>query len=242
MSKDLQAQMDQLCERIISLKEVPALQSVADLLKDGADPREIMNCFSRSLMEIGRMYQSGRYYMTGLVLAGEIMRQALVVLMPHLARAQESKKNGLIIIGTIEGDIHDLGKNLAGYFLEAGGFEVVDLGVDVSPRIFLREILQREPDAVGVSLLLTTCIEPLQRLVNLLKDAYHERPAPPLFVGCGFLSRSLDEDGFVKIDEKERQRLGVDYVVADAYDTLKLCQQLTAPKNQPSEGLKWPQP
>ena len=242
MTKDLRAQMDLLCERIINLKEVPALQSVADLLKDGADPREIMNCFSRSLIEIGRMYQAGRYYMTGLVLAGEIIRQALVVLMPHLARTQETKKNGLVIIGTIEGDIHDLGKNLAGYFLEAGGFEVVDLGVDVSPRIFLKEILQREPDAVGVSLLLTTCIEPLQRLVNLLKDAYHERPAPPLFVGCGFLSRSLDEDGFVKIDAKECQRLGVEYVVADAYDTLKLCRRLTSHKNQPPDGDEWPRP
>ena len=230
MENDLQTQMDQLCERIINLKEVPALQSVVDLLKNGADPREIMNCFSRSLVEIGRMYQAGRYYMTGLVLAGEIMRQALVILLPHLAKDKAAPTRGQIVIGTIEGDIHDLGKNLAGYFLEAGGFEVIDLGVDVSPRVFLREILQREPDAVGVSLLLTPCIEPLKRLVHLLKEAYHERPAPPLFVGCGFLIQNSEDEGIMAIREKEREWLGVEHVVTDAYDTLRLCQELTAHK------------
>lgn len=230
MSKNIAEQMELLKNQVINLQEVPALQTVADLLKTGVAPREIMNCFSRSLLEIGRLYQSGSYYMTGLVLAGEIMRQALVVLMPQLAKAQTAPKNGLVVIGTIEGDIHDLGKNMAAYFLEAGGFEVVDLGVDVPPRIFLREILRLEPDAVGVSLLLTTCLEPLLRLVKLLKETYHERPAPPLFVGCGFLIRSVGSDGTVQIDEKERQMLGVDHVVTDAYDTLQLCRQLTAHK------------
>ncbi len=232
MTKDLNAQMDSLRERIIALKEVAALQSVADLLNEGADPRAIMDCFSDSLIEIGRLYQQGRYYMTGLVLAGEIMRQALSLLMPHLAKEKKKKSNGLIIIGTIEGDIHDLGKNLAGYFLEAGGFEVVDLGVDVSPRAFLKEILQREPDAVGVSLLLTACIEPLKRLVHLLKETYHERPAPPLFVGCGFLGRDFNGEGFFKVQENERELLGVEHIVTDAYDTLKLCRQLTSAKKE----------
>ena len=227
---ELTEQLNLLRERVVKLKEVPALQSVADLLKAGADPRAIMDCFSQSLMEIGQMYQAGRYYMTGLVLAGEIMRQALVILLPHLAREKTEATKGQIIIGTIEGDIHDLGKNLAGYFLEAGGFEVVDLGVDVPPRVFLREILQREPDAVGVSLLLTTCIEPLKRLVHLLKEAYHDRPAPPLFVGCGFLIKDAEDEGIMAIKAKEREWLGVEHVVTDAYDTLRLCQELTRHK------------
>jgi len=231
--KEIADQLNTLRERVIKLKEIPALQSVADLLKAGADPRAIMDCFSDSLMEIGKMYQAGRYYMTGLVLAGEIMRQALVILLPHLAKDKAAPTRGQIIIGTIEGDIHDLGKNLAGYFLEAGGFEVIDLGVDVSPRVFLREILQREPDAVGVSLLLTPCIEPLKRLVHLLKEAYHERPAPPLFVGCGFLMQNSEDEGIMAIREKERDWLGVEHVVTDAYDTLRLCQELTAHKRPP---------
>ena len=230
MNQDLTAAIELLREQIINLQESEALSSVEELLAAGTDPRSIMNCLSQSLIEIGRLYQSGRYYMTGLVLAGEIMRLALELLTPHLAQEKKKGNCGLIIIGTIEGDIHDLGKNLAGYFLEAEGFEVVDLGVDVSPRVFLREILQREPDAVGVSLLLTSCIEPLKRLMHLLKETYHERPAPPLFVGCGFMSRDFEENGFLKVQDKERQLLGVEYVVADAYDTLRLCKKLMAAK------------
>jgi len=226
MSEAISSQLALLRERIVTLQEVASLQSVADLLKAGVNARDIMDCFSQGLAEIGRMYQEGKYYMTGLVLAGEIMRQALDVLVPYLTKDKARDKHGLVIIGTIEGDIHDLGKNLASYFLRADGFEVLDLGVDVSPRDFLREILQKEPVAVGVSLLLTRCLEPLQRLVNLLKDAYPEGTAPSLFVGCGFLTSNNEPDGFFQISEKERQWLGVKYIVSDAYDTLRLCREL----------------
>ncbi|MDR1044763.1 MAG: cobalamin-dependent protein [Candidatus Adiutrix sp.] len=235
MTRNLTADLEILREHIIDLQENKALRSVDELLKAGTDPRGIMNCLSQSLIEIGRLYQSGRYYMTGLVLAGEIMRLSLELLTPHLAQEKKKGHSGLIIVGTIEGDIHDLGKNLAGYFLEAEGFEVMDLGVDVSPRVFLREILQREPDAVGVSILLTSCLEPLKRLTRLLKETYHEGPAPPLFVGCGFMSRNLEESGFLKVQDRERQLLGVEYVVTDAYDTLRLCKKLTSAKRGAAE-------
>lgn len=230
MGKSLTDQMDLLRRRIINLQEVASLQSVADLLQAGVEARAIVDCFSRSLMEIGRMYQEGKYYMTGLVLAGEIMRQAMDVLMPHLAKNKSEEKKGLVIIGTIEGDIHELGKNMAGYFLKTDGFEVIDLGVDVAPRVFLKEILQREPDAVGVSLLLTRCMEPLKRLVNLLNETYHEGQAPPLFVGCGFLTPPPGSEAMFQLSEQERQWLGVKHVVTDAYDTLRLCQELTRHK------------
>lgn len=226
MSDDLSSQLALLKERVVTLQEVASLQSVADLLKAGVNARDIMGCFSDSLAEIGRMYQEGTYFMTGLVLAGEIMRQALEVLLPHLTKDKNRLTRGEVIIGTIEGDIHDLGKNLAGYFLKADGFVVTDLGVDVSPRAFLKEILQREPVAVGVSLLLTRCLDPLQRLVKLLKDAYPEGTAPPLFVGCGFLTGNNEAGGYFQINEKERQWLGVKYIVSDAYDTLQLCREL----------------
>ena len=98
--------------------------------------------------------------------------------------------------------------------------------------VFLREILQREPDAVGVSLLLTSCVEPVKRLARLLKDAYEDRPAPPLFVGCGFLDTSEPGPLLTRRQLIERQWLGADYLVADAYDTLKLCRELVGRKRQ----------
>ncbi|MDR2945646.1 MAG: cobalamin-dependent protein [Candidatus Adiutrix sp.] len=221
--QEQQVRLARLKTLIVSLNEVAVLQAVADLLHDGVSPRDILLCFQNGLGEIGEMYQRGEYYVSGLILSGEIMRQSMRLLMPRLVKEGGAVgRSGLVIIGTIEGDIHDLGKNMASYFLEAHGFEVVDLGVDVPPRAFLKEILQREPNAVGVSLLLTTCLEPLGRLVHLVRATYHGRQAPPIFVGGGFMTASTDPTLAAEVE-----RLGVDYVVRDAFDTLNLCLELT---------------
>ena len=225
---DWRLKLAQLSENIVNLREQEVLADLEKYLAEGVPPWDLMSCFNDSLGTVGQMFQQGTYFMTGLIMAGEIMRQAMAILMPHLSRVKRTRASGVVIIGTIEGDIHELGKNMAAWFLEADGFEVVDLGVDVAPRVFLREILQRDPDAVGVSLLLTYCVEPVKRLARLIRDAYSDRPAPPLFVGCGFLNTG--EPGN-KLD-MERQWLEVDYVVADAYDTLKLCRQLVSRKRQ----------
>ena len=224
MDEKLQLEkLDRLKKLIVSLNEVAVLQAVVDLLHDGVSPHDILLCFQNALAEIGEMYQRGEYYVAGLILSGEIMRQSMRFLMPRLVKEEGAVgRSGLVIIGTIEGDIHDLGKNMASYFLEAHGFEVIDLGVDVPPRVFLKEILQREPDAVGISLLLTSCLEPLGRLVHLVRETYHGRQTPPIFVGGGFLTASTDPALTAEVS-----RLGVDYVVRDAYDTLNLCLELT---------------
>lgn len=222
-AEEQKRELERLKKLIVSLNEVAVLQAVANLLHDGVGPQDILQCFQDSLAEIGEMYQRGEYFVSGLILSGEIMRQSMRLLMPRLVKEEgHAGRSGLIVIGTIEGDIHDLGKNMASYFLEVHGFEVVDLGVDVPPRVFLKEILQREPDAVGVSLLLTTCLEPLRRLVHLVRETYHGRPAPPIFVGGGFLSSHSDASLASSMSV-----LGVDYVVRDAYETVNLCLTLT---------------
>ena len=229
--KNQAEELENLRHLIVGLNEVAVLQAVANLLSDGVGPQDILLCFQEGLAEIGAMYQRGEYYVAGLILSGEIMRQSMRLLMPKLVREQGPRgRSGLVIIGTIEGDIHDLGKNMASYFLEAHGFEVVDLGVDVPPRDFLKEILQREPDAVGVSMLLTSCLEPLARLVLLVRETYHGRQAPPVFVGGGFLSAG--DPGLVT----EIAKLGVDYIVRDAYETLNLCLDLTRRSETAEEG------
>ncbi|MDR1921369.1 MAG: cobalamin-dependent protein [Candidatus Adiutrix sp.] len=223
--------LDKLRKLIVALNEVGALREVSDLLHDGVSPHDILQCFQLSLAEIGEMYQRREYYVAGLILSGEIMRQSMRLLMPRLVREGGGGRSGLIILGTIEGDIHELGKNIASYFLEAYGFEVVDLGVDVPPRVFLKEILQREPDAVGVSLLLTSCLAPLKRLVHLVHETYHGRAAPPIFVG-GFLAAGPGENS-AALAEAARA-LGVDHIVRDAFETLNLCLQLVRDRSEES--------
>ncbi|MDR1486912.1 MAG: cobalamin-dependent protein [Deltaproteobacteria bacterium] len=226
-----QTTLSTLRENIINLKEQEALNDVEELLKADVPPWDIMNCFNESLTQVGTMFQSGTYFMTGLILAGEIMRQTMELLLPHLSEIRKPRKSGLILVGTIEGDIHDLGKNMAVWMLEADGFEVVDLGVDVPSRVFLREVLQREPDAVGISMLFTSCAEHVKRLARLIKEAYDDRPAPPIFVGCGFLNPSSENKADLRDQYMlERKWLGVDYLVEDAFDTLRLCRELVTKK------------
>jgi methanogenic corrinoid protein MtbC1 len=189
-----------------------------------------MFCFNRAMTEIGRLFQVKEYYMVALVLAGELMREAMSILMPRLSAGDHvERREGLVITATIEGDIHDLGKSLAGFLLMASGFEVVDLGVDVPPRIILAETLKLNPDAVGVSLLLTTCVPAVQRLSALFRETWRGEPNRPLlFAGCGF---SLPPES----DLDPPKWLGVDHVAKDAYETVQICLGRVA--GQPPEGL-----
>jgi methanogenic corrinoid protein MtbC1 len=212
--------LDRLYELIVELKQVAALQEVANLLRAGVEPKAIMYCFHRALNEIGRLFQMRQYYMIALVLAGELMREALKLVMPRLTcKGQARQREGLVIVATIEGDIHDLGKSVAGYLLTASGFEVIDLGVDVPPRILMIETLKHKPDAVGVSLLLTTCVPAVKRLANLFEESFLGHPNRPLlFAGCGFSLPSTTVNS-----SAPPSWLGVDAVVKDAYDTVQIC-------------------
>ncbi|MDR1658342.1 MAG: cobalamin-dependent protein [Deltaproteobacteria bacterium] len=216
--------LSRLYDLIVDLKEVATLSEVANLLGAGVEPKAIMDCFYRALNEIGRLFQSKQYYMVALVLAGELMREALKLIMPRLTgRGQSRHREGLVIVATIEGDIHDLGKSLASFLLTTSGFEVVDLGVDVPPRIILTETMRLKPDAVGVSLLLTTCVPAVKRLSSLFEATYSDAPQRPLlFAGCGF---NLPEQ---TAHSSPPQWLGVDAIVKDAYDTVLLCLERVA--------------
>ncbi|MDR1111933.1 MAG: cobalamin-dependent protein [Deltaproteobacteria bacterium] len=223
MSASDLAGLDRLYLHIVALREVAALKEVADLLVDGVEPMAIMDCFHRGLTEIGRLFQIKEYYMTALVLAGDLMSQSMRLVMPRLAKMEKAEKQGLVLVATIEGDIHELGKSLAGYLLTASGFEVVDLGVDVPPRVILAETLRLVPDVVGVSLLLTTCVPTVRRLSGLIDETFAgQADRPLLLAGCGFnIPKGPDERGGGLTDLTGL--LGVDMVVADAYDTVRIC-------------------
>jgi methanogenic corrinoid protein MtbC1 len=218
--------LSSLKENLVSLKEREVLSSLGTLLLSEVAPVSILEVLSLGLREVGNLFREGKYYITGLMLAGEILDRSMEILLPRLDMERNGKKRGTVLLGSLEGDVHDLGKNMVALFLRADGFQVDDLGVNVAPRIFLREILQREPDVVGVSILYLPSVEPVRRLVRLVGEAYRDSIPPPVFVGCGFLS----DDLALKEDEArvsgERELLGVKHVVHDAWETVKLCRSL----------------
>jgi corrinoid protein of di/trimethylamine methyltransferase len=136
-------------------------------LRQGVDPLKIINdAVSAELMDIGREFGSGNLFLTDLVAAGNVAEAAMTALRPSLKR----ETLGTMVLGTVEGDIHDIGKNIVGAVSRASGLEVVDVGKDVSAGIFVQKIKEHEARLVGASALLTTTISKQRDLVDALKE------------------------------------------------------------------------
>ena len=140
-------------------------------LDEGVSAGEILNAMSEAMDEVGAKFQSGELYVPEMLVAAKTMQRGVGVLKPHLSSG-ESAKYGKFIIGTVAGDLHDIGKNLVAMMVESAGFEVIDLGIDVPAEKFV-EAVKANPDCrvVGISALLTTTMEAMRATVKALKDA-----------------------------------------------------------------------
>jgi len=183
-------------------------------LEAGADPLEIINdIMIPALTEVGTAFQTGECFLPELMMSGE----AAEVAGNHLeaaieASGQSSQKLGVVVLGTVEGDVHDIGKNIVATMLRAHGFEVVDLGRNISPSAFVDAAKERKADVVGLSSLMTTTRPAAQSTVNLFReldllDTYH------LMVGGGCVTPDWADE------------MGVGYS-PDAAGAVELCKQL----------------
>ncbi len=203
-------EMERLKKLIVELNEPETLELVRHFLDSGRNPADLLLVFRASLEEVGRLYEAGEYYIIGLIMAGELMLQAMAILMPALKKNNSSGSRGLVLLGTIEGDIHDLGKNQTAYLLAANGFEVLDLGVDVAPADFWVQAILKKPVLIGVSILMRGSLGSLKKMVRQLRTAYAGQAAPPIFVSGGAVSP--DTIGLT----------GADFYVTDAFEALDL--------------------
>lgn len=139
--------------------------------------------YAKGLHEVGRLFRTGEYFLPDLVAAGEAMKCALRIFDPSL-RSQKAEKKmlGRIVLGTVEGDFHDIGKGIVGSMLVASGFEVIDLGVNVSVQKFLDAVKQIKPDILGMSALLTTTMPNQKEVIEALEEA-KERQSVKVVVG-----------------------------------------------------------
>ena len=185
--------MRQLIDHIADLDEDAALAAAEAHLQNQADGRQLLLAALEGLKIVGRRYEAGEYYVAGLVMAGEIMRQILEMVADISPIPSENNhKPGSIVLGTIEGDIHDLGKDLVKEVLVSHGFLVHDLGVDVAPEVFLAETIRLQPDMVGISILISTSYPALTRAVTHLKTmvpAGFRRPG--IIVGGGAMDKAV---------------------------------------------------
>ena len=158
-------------DTVVSLDIDAVAGQVSAALKAGADPRIVLNDgLSAGMRIVGDRFQSGEYFLTELLLAGEVMKVGLAPLEPLLAKTDVQGK-GTVVLATVKGDIHDLGKSLVGMMLNASGFEVVDLGSDVAPQRIVDAVRAHKAGIVGLSMLLTPMVVSLRSTVEEITRA-----------------------------------------------------------------------
>jgi 5-methyltetrahydrofolate--homocysteine methyltransferase len=151
-----------------------------------------------AMKEVGERFEDGTCYIPDMLVAARAMQAALEILKPSLALANV-KPIGKVVVGTIKGDIHDIGKNLVCMMLEGAGFEILDLGVDVSPEAFVAAVKEHEPDLVGISALLTTTMQNMKAAVEALRSATQNEPVKVIVGGAPVteaFARLIGADGF----------------------------------------------
>jgi methanogenic corrinoid protein MtbC1 len=162
---------DELTNAVVELREDDALAIVDRLLGAGADPIGILDDSKKAMEVIGEQFASGEAFIPELIMAGEIMQEISAKLRPHLADSPGSGNLGVVVLGTVEGDIHDIGKDIVATMLDIAGFEVVDLGVDVKVQRFIETAREKNAAIIAMSCLLTSAIDSMKRTVAAAREA-----------------------------------------------------------------------
>jgi methanogenic corrinoid protein MtbC1 len=166
------AMSHQLVEAMANMREDEALKIVDELLAQGEDPGKILDLASEAMQVVGTRYQEGTYFLPELIMSGEMLRKIGEVLKPKLAaRKSESKKLGTVVLGTVRGDIHDIGKDIVGFMLEVNGFEVHDLGIDQPEEAFVKAVQEHKPQVLALSGFLSVAFDSMKSTVEEVEKA-----------------------------------------------------------------------
>ena len=166
-----------------------------ELLAAGTDPEKLVNqCMIPAMDDVGNRFEQGELFLPELLIAARAMKTSMALLRPLLAKSG-AKPAGRVVIGTVLGDQHDIGKNLVASLLEGGGFEVIDLGFDVSPQKFVDAVRENSPEVVGMSALLTTTMPAMKSVIQELAQAGIRDNARIMIGGAPVTQRYADEIG-----------------------------------------------
>ncbi len=199
------------------LKEKEVLEIVQDRLRKNDDPLKILDDARRGMEIVGKRFASGEYFIPDLIYSGEILKQITDLVKPRLTKAVEVKRLGKVVLGTVAGDIHDIGLNIVDFMLDTNGFEVYNLGVDQHPQVFVNKIKESGAAIVGLSGFLTLAFDSMKQTVDAIKEA-GLRDKVKIMIGGG------------QIDEEVRKYTGADAYGKDAMAGVALAKQWTGVK------------
>jgi trimethylamine corrinoid protein len=192
-----------LVEAIAEMEDETAIALANEMIENGTSPLEILEDCKTGMAIVGERFEKGEYFVPELILAGEMLRQISDIVKPHLAAGGDAPKLGKVVLGTVHGDIHDIGKDIVHFMLEVNGFEVRDLGVDVPVDTFVEAVRADQPDVVALSGFLTLSYDAMRDTVSAL-NAAGLRDGIKIMIGGG------------TVDEQVRVFAGADAFGLDA--------------------------
>jgi trimethylamine corrinoid protein len=203
-----------LINLMADLKEQEALTIVKRRLDTNEDPLLILDDSRKAMEIVGKRFAENEYFLPELVYSGEIAKEIAELVRPKLVKAQDIKRLGKVIIGTVSGDIHDIGKNIVSFMLDIAGFEVYDIGIDQPPQRFIDKISETGSGIVGLSGLLTLAFDSMKVTVDAIKDA-GLRDNVKIMIGGG------------QMNDEIRKYTGADAYGADAMAGVALAKKWT---------------
>jgi methylmalonyl-CoA mutase cobalamin-binding domain/chain len=202
---------EELFNKIVDMDEEGSIKLAKEYLDGGGDAQKLLNVCRDAMGVIGDKFEKGEYFLSELLLGGEIFSSIMEFTLP-LLKEGDIAKLGKIVLGTVKDDIHNIGKDIFKAFVEAAGFEVVDIGVDVPEEKFVEAVKEHKPDIVGMSCLITAGISSMKNTVEALKEAGLKDFK--IIIGGG------------RVDEEVKELAGADAWADDAARGVRLCKEL----------------
>ncbi len=205
---------EDLINLVAELKEDTVLELVRQYIAGGIPPLEIIDICHKGMVQVGECYEKGIYFISGLIMAGEIMRKVGELVLPLIESKITNGNSGNIVLGTVEGDIHFIGKDIFKVLVRGYGFTVHDLGVDVPPSKFLSAVNEFRPDIVGLSCLISGALKAMRETIALLKGSIPQALSPRAYIIGG------------RVDELLCKDVGADEWTNDGMKGVRLCQEI----------------
>ncbi len=205
--------MGGLKDSIAALDKEGVLKAVREGIDSNRDPIELIEEARLGLERVGEEFEKGNYFLMELMRAAQIFKEAAAIINPKIKECYKDRPaKGKVLIGTVAGDVHDLGKGIVGSLLECAGFEVIDLGVDVSEEVYVEKMKEHNPQVVGMSGLLTTSIPVMNKTIKAIEEAGLREKAK-VIVGGGI------------VGEVKPSKIGADHATSNASEGVRIIEE-----------------
>ncbi len=217
---------EELIKNVADLNEDLVINIVKSQIEQGINPFDIVEACKEGMQIIGYRYEQHEYYLAGLIMGSEIFQQVMMILDPFLSEKGPQNNLGTILLGTVAGDIHDIGKNILQTLVTSYGFTVHDIGIDISPQEFIKKAYEYHPDIIGLSGLLTSSYESMRETIHLFRTQDNATISNlPIVIGGS------------TIDQQVCLYVGADHWANDAMIGLNIFKEIMDNKNISKEDL-----